>query len=99
MDIPRNSSIRNKLIRTHCVAAQNIIGIIRLDYQGQKLRVYSKERAVCDAYRIDPDGPLFLKAMKRYVKASEVDADRIAKYDKVLGTNVLRALRQELADE
>jgi predicted transcriptional regulator of viral defense system len=99
VDIPRNSSIRNKLIRTHRVAAQNITGAIRLNYQGHKLRIYCKERVLCDAYRIDPDGPLFLKAMKRYVKEGEVDADSIAKYDKALSTNVLRSLRQELADE
>lgn len=99
VDIPRNASIRNKLICTHRVAAQNITGAIRLNYHGQKLKIYCKERALCDAYRIDPDGPLFLKAMKRYVKLGEVDADRIAKYDKALSTNVLRSLRQELADE
>ncbi|MCX6126357.1 MAG: hypothetical protein NTV34_16610 [Proteobacteria bacterium] len=99
VDIPRNSSIRNKLIHAHRVAAQNITGVIRLNYHGQKLKVYCKERALCDAYRIDPDGPLFLKAMKRYVKQGEVNADRIAKYDKALSTNVLRSLRQELADE
>lgn len=99
VDIPRNSSIRNKLICAHRVSDQNIIGAIRLNYQDQTIRIYSKERALCDAYRIDPDGPLFLKAMKRYVKAGEVDSDRIAKYDKALSTNVLRSFRQEIADE
>lgn len=99
VDIPRNSSIRNKLIYAHRVPDQNIIGAIRMSYSGQKIRIYCKERALCDGYRVDPDGPLFLKAMKRYVKAGEVDADRIAKFDKVLSTNVLRAITQELADE
>ncbi|NBX91946.1 MAG: hypothetical protein EBQ85_01795 [Proteobacteria bacterium] len=99
VDIPRNSSIRNKLICAHRVSDQNIIGAILPIYHGQKIRIYCKERALCDAYRMDPDGPLFLKAMKRYVKAGEVDAERIAKYDKALSTNVLRSLRQELADE
>jgi len=99
VDIPRNSSIRNKLIRAHRVAARNITGVIRLNYHSQKLKIYCKERSLCDAYRIDPDGPLFLKAIKRYVKAGEIDADLIAKYDKTLSTEVLRSLRQELADE
>jgi len=99
VDIPRNSSIRNTLICAHRVPDQNIIGAIRLSYHGQKIRIYCKERALCDAYRMDPDGPLFLKAMKRYVKAGEVDADRIAKFDKALSTNVLRSFRQEFADE
>jgi len=99
VDIPRASSIRNKLLRVHRVSAKNIIGFIRLDYHGQKLKIYCKERALCDAYRIDPEGPLFLKAVKRYAKTGEVDADLIAKYDDALSTNVLRSLRQELADE
>lgn len=98
VDIPRNSSIRNKLISAHRVPEKNILGMIRLPYHGQKIRIYCKERALCDAYRIDPEGPLFLKSMKRYVKAGNVDPDRIAKYDMLLSTNALRAFRQEIAD-
>ncbi|MBP9708760.1 MAG: hypothetical protein KBD78_14065 [Oligoflexales bacterium] len=98
VDISRDSSIRNKLICTHRVAAQNIKGAIRLVYHGEKLKIYNKERALCDAYKIDPDSSIYLKAIKRYVKSGEVDADKIAKYDKILSTNVLRSIRQELAD-
>jgi len=99
VDIPRNSSIRNKLICPHRVPDHNITGTILLNYHGQKIRIYCKERTLCDAYRIDPDGPIFLKALKRYVKDGPVDSDGIAKYDKALSTEVLRSLRQELADE
>jgi len=98
IDIPRNSSIRNQLICAHRVSDHNITGAILMNYHGQKIRIYCKERTLCDAYRIDPDGPLFLKAMKRYVKAGQVDAGRIAKYDNAISTDVFRSLRQELAD-
>ena len=99
VDIPRNTSIRNKLICAHRVAPKNIIGGILLRYHGHNIRIYEKERALSDAYRIDPDGPIFLKAIKRYVKSKQIDADRIASYDEILSTNVLRSLRQELVDE
>jgi predicted transcriptional regulator of viral defense system len=99
VDIPRNTSIRNKLLCTHRVPERKIVGAIQLNYSGHKIRVYCQERALCDAYRIDSDGPIFLKAMKRYVKKGDINADLIAEYDEVISTHVLRSLRQELADE
>ncbi len=99
VDIPRNCSIRNKLISAHRVPERTILGVIRLSYQGQKIRIYSRERSLCDVYRIDPEGPIFLKALKRYVKTGEIDSATIDYYDGVLSTSVLRSLRQELADE
>jgi len=99
VDIPRESSIRNKLLRTHRVNSKLIIGVEESTYNGIRLKVYSKERALCDAYKIDPGGSIFLKAFKRYAKAGAVDADSIATYDKLLKTNVLRSVMQEFADE
>jgi predicted transcriptional regulator of viral defense system len=98
VDIPRESSIRNKLIRTHRVNPKLIKGVEEATYNGIRLKVYSKERALCDAYHVDPGGPIFLKAFKRYAKFGAVDADAIATFDKLLKTNVLRSAMQELAD-
>lgn len=98
VDIQRNSSIRNKLIYAHRVPNKNIIGTIQQDYHGTKIRIYSRERALCDAYRLDAGGPIFLRSLKRYVKAGVIDPENIAKFDQVLKTDVLRSLRQELAD-
>ena len=98
VDISRQSSIRNKLMRPHRVNPKIIKGIEETTYNGIKVRVYSKERAICDAYRFDPNGPIYLKAFKRYVKAGKIDANAIAAYDKLLKTDVLRSLMQELAD-
>ena len=99
VDIPRQSSIRNKLIRTHRVNPKLIKGVEEANYNGIRLKVYSKERALCDAYHFDPGGPIFLKAFKRYVKAGAVDANAIATYDKLLKTDVLRSVMQELAGD
>ena len=70
-----------------------------MTYNGFLLKVYSKERALCDAYHFDPGGPIYLKAFKRYAKAGAIDATAIATYDKLLKTDVLRSVMQELADE
>ncbi len=99
VDIPRESSIRNKLIRTHRVNRALIKGVEEVTYNGFLLKVYSKERALCDAYHFDPGGPIYLKAFKRYAKAGAIDATAIATYDKLLKTDVLRSVMQELADE
>jgi hypothetical protein len=39
----------------------------------------------------------FLKALKRYSSSQEPNTDKIAEYDKLLSTHVLRAIRQEMA--
>jgi hypothetical protein len=62
------------------------------------LRFIQRKRALCDACQVDPDGPIFLKAFKRYAKAGAVDADAITTFDKLLKTNVLRFVMHELAD-
>lgn len=97
IDISRNSSIRNKLIRAHRTADSRLIGIEQTDYHGEMIRIYDRERSLSEAYSMDPDGDLFLKALKRYSSSQEPNTDKIAEYDKMLSTHVLRAIRQEMA--
>lgn len=99
VDISRNSSIRNRLINAHRVNSKLIEGIEEIIYNGVPIKVYNKERALCDAYHIDPGGPIFLKAFKRYIKKGKIDANAIGAFDKLLKTDVLRSVMQELADE
>lgn len=99
VDIPRKSSIRNRLIRAHRVPERTITGVTQSEFHGRRISMYSLERSLCDAYRIDPDGYIFFKALKRYVQIGNPKAKEIAELDKVLSTNVLRALIQEIADE
>lgn len=98
VDIERNTSIRNKLIAAHRVPKHTMIGKTLLPFHDEKIRCYDIERSLCDAYRIDADGSIFLKAIKRYVRLGNIDTEGIARYDRKLKTNVLKALRQELAD-
>lgn len=98
VDIERTTSIRNKMLRTHRVAKNRLLGVTYIEYGGEKIRIYDVERALCDAYILDPEGPIFLKALKRYFKKEKPNIARITAYDRKLKTNVLRHLRQELAD-
>ena len=98
VDVSRDTSIRNKMLKVHRVPEARLAGIIKLKYEGGTIRVYDPERTLCEAYRLDPSGPLFFKALKRYIALDKVDPDRIQKYDQAAKTHVLAHLRQELAD-
>jgi predicted transcriptional regulator of viral defense system len=98
VDVSRETSIRNKMLQVHRVPQTRLIGITELKYEGGKIRIYDAERALCEAFRLDPAGPLFFKALKRYVARGKVDFDKIQKYDQVVKTRVLAHLRQEVAD-
>ena len=98
VDIPRSTSIRNKLLKVHRVAEKRIAGVIRLKYEGSLIRIYNIERSLCEAYRLDPAGSLFFRALKRYVALGNIKISKIQEYDLIANTRVLFHLRQELAD-
>lgn len=98
IDIPRETSIRNRMLEVHRVPKKRLIGIVSLPFHGEKIRIYDLERALCEAYRIDPRGPIFYKALKRYRARGKLSTELIAQYDRILKTEVLTHLRQELAD-
>ncbi len=98
VDIERGTSIRNKLLRTRRVKESRLFGIATITMHGHKVRVYDRERSLCDAYMLDPDGALFIKALKRYVHQGKIRPEKLVRYDGTLGTHVLRAVKQEIAD-
>jgi predicted transcriptional regulator of viral defense system len=98
VDVPRETSIRNKMLQVHRVPQARLTGVIELKYEGALIRVYDRERTLCEAYRLDPAGPLFFKALKRYVAAGKINASKIQQYDQAAKTKVLSHLRQEIAD-
>ncbi|MCO5143143.1 MAG: hypothetical protein M9962_08650 [Oligoflexia bacterium] len=98
VDIPKSTRIVNKMLEVHRVAETRLTGISKLELEGTKIKIYDLERALCEAYRLDPAGPEFFTALKRYLKQKESDTKRIKKYDEALGTKVLVHVMQELAD-
>lgn len=101
VDIEKSSSIRNRILNVHRISKKKLVGVIKMNFQGEEIRIYNRNRSLCEAYKIDPQGPLFFKALKRYLKSGIPHSDTIAeivKYDLILKTNVLSHIRQELAD-
>ena len=99
VDIPRERSIRNSLLRVHRVPKGRVTGVTSMKYHGTRIRIYDLERALCEAYLLDPAGPIFFKALKRYLKDHKPRTDLIKKYDAALRTEVLMHLQQELASD
>lgn len=98
VDIPVGTSLANKLLEVHRVAKSRLTGVSKMKLEGSSINVYDLERSLCEAYLLDPAGPDFFKALKRYLKKMEPDSAKIQKYDKALGTKVMIHLMQELAD-
>jgi predicted transcriptional regulator of viral defense system len=98
VDILNDTKISNRLLHVHRVANSKLVGITKISLAGHLIKIYDLERTLCEAYRLDPAGPDFFKALKRYLKHHEPNSNKIKKYDKALGTNVLVHVMQELAD-
>ena len=98
VDIAKTTSLNNRMLEVHRVAPSRLTGITKLKLEGQPVRIYDLERTLCESYRLDPAGPEFFTALKRYLKQKEPDTLKIKKYDKVLGTNVLMHVMQEKAN-
>lgn len=88
IDIDNRTCLRNQFLRVHRVSKRNLIGRTTLSYQGKRIRIYNIERSLCDAYKRDSEGAIFFKALKRYAQRGKFDTIRLAKYDRILGTEV-----------
>ena len=99
IDISRLTSVRNKLVRAHRVTENYRVGVEEIDFHGETIRIYDIERSLSEAFKMGPDSELFLKTIKRYSSKGLPQYEKIADYDRLLSTNVLRAVRQEMADD
>ena len=97
VDTPKDRPVQNAIIQSRRVSKSRFIGVERRNYFGHSIRIYDIERLLCDAYRIDR-GALFFKALKRCLRDHKPNFQKIIRYDNVLGTKVLPAIQQELAD-
>ncbi len=98
VDIAKTTSLHNKMLEVHRVVPSRLTGISKMTLECLPVRIYDLERTLCEAYRLDPAGPEFFTALKRYLKQKDPDTLKIKKYDKALGTNVLVHVMQEQAD-
>lgn len=98
VDISRNKSLKNILLNVHRVTKDRIVGIEKIKILGESVKVYDLERTLAEAYLTNKAGPIFYKALKRYIKKYKINSEKVHKYDKILKTNVLMHLQQELAN-
>ncbi len=98
VDLPRESSIRNAMLRVHRVNKLKMMNIEKRIYYGEQIKVYNIERTLCDAYLKEGEGAIFFKALKRYVRLGRKETSLIRDLDTKLGSEVLRCIRQELAN-
>ncbi|MFH1728692.1 MAG: type IV toxin-antitoxin system AbiEi family antitoxin [Pseudomonadota bacterium] len=98
VDIPNNKNIRNSILNVRRISKKYLIGIDKIKISGENVKIYNPERILSDIYRYYSEAICY-KAIKRYLKKYKPKYDEIAKYDKILKTNVLRIIKQELADE
>lgn len=99
VDVGRSHSIRNKILSCHRVPNSHLIGISEMRFQDKSIRIYDLERSLCEAYKIEPEGHIFFKALKRYISRGHTNTEKVKLYDEALKTKVLRSLMQELADD
>ena len=98
VDILRGKNLRNQMLKVHRVTPRRMIGAVELKFHGKIIRVYDVERSLCESYYLAPVGPIFYKALKRYISKKKINTERIQAYDRILKTRVLSHLQQELAD-
>jgi predicted XRE-type DNA-binding protein len=96
VDLPNPRKLSNRMLKVRRTLGRRRIGVVMLPFHGGRIRVYDRERALCEAYRLDSAGVGFYLALKRYVAQGRVDAPEIQKYDQALKTQVFTHLQQEL---
>jgi predicted transcriptional regulator of viral defense system len=97
VDLLRGTSLRNRMLKVHRITQPRMTGVTDLKFHSESIRIYDLERTLCESYRLSPAGPIFYKALKRYLSKKKINMDRIQAYDKSLKTRVLSHIQQELA--
>jgi hypothetical protein len=103
VDIPNTTSLKNPLFKVHRVHPRKIFDVELRKFESLpvKVRVYSPERALYEAYKYSDQSEIYFKALKRYrahflnkVRPGD-QYDLISKIDKKLNSRILRDLMME----
>lgn len=75
------------IVKPHFIRKERyLIGITETEIDGQKIKIYDRERTMCDLllHRNKIDGEVFNTAIQRYVRDPKKSAARLMKYAKEL---------------
>lgn len=93
-DISRTTNQKNSLIRFRRVSPKRFCGICEVSLHGVKVRTYDPERAIAELFLARSKPARITEVLRRYLDRGSVRPDRIALYDKKLGTRVSSALEE-----
>jgi hypothetical protein len=109
VDIPNTTSLSNALLKVHRVHPDKIKGDIYRSFEDRgvstKIRIYSPERILHDAYKYFKLSDSFYRALKRYrknyldKKSPAKQYSEILSFDKKIGTTIVNFLQMEDVDE
>lgn len=105
VDIPKNKNLKNKLLNVHRVVESKIVEVAEKDFPDKgipfKIRIYSPERVLFEAYKYCKGLDSFYYALKQYKKLylnSESPGDqfhKILNFNKKAGQEILSLLEME----
>lgn len=109
VDIPKTTNLKNALLNVHRINPNKLDGIIKRSFEEKgvpfKIRIYSPERVLHEAYRYYRLSDSFYRALKRYRKLyldTKKPADQYAeilRFDKKIGTTIINFLKMEDVNE
>ena len=101
IDIPNTTSLKNSLLNVHRVAKKFLVDFETVEFKGVKVKVYDQTRSLYEAYKIAGYGHEFFKTIKRYHRKfkGSIDFEKLERLDHLFGTEILKCLAQEEADE
>ncbi|MDH4467510.1 MAG: hypothetical protein QE271_05580 [Bacteriovoracaceae bacterium] len=103
VDIPNSTNITNTLIRAHRVHPKKIFDVELRAFPNVpiKIKIYSPERTLFEAYKQGDSSETYYKAIKKYrrffldKKKPAVQYEKIRRVDEILGVRILRDIIME----
>ena len=91
VDIPRTTNLSNPLLRVHRVNPNKIIGVTQRSFENKgvpfKVKIYSPERALHEAYKYYHLTDSFYRALKRYRNMYLDTTSPGKQYEEILSIN------------
>jgi predicted transcriptional regulator of viral defense system len=101
IDIERTTNIQNEMVETHRVAKKFLTDIVEIDLHGFKVKIYSKQRCLYEAFKVYGQDEELHRVIVRYIEKYKDETDRQTseRLDKLFKTNIEGFLAQEVTND
>ena len=101
IDIENTRSIRNDFVETHRVASKFITDITEINLHGYKVKIYSKQRCLYEAYKVYGQDEELHRVIIRYIQnyKDETKREVTERLDKLFKINIGGFLTQEITND